>query len=48
MQSYSEFGPKVQELISFKEFSIFSSDEHFVRQSKTVWAILVRGISKEI
>ena len=30
--------------MSFKDFSIFSSGSHFVKQSGTISAILVKGI----
>ena len=38
-----EFGSAVQEVMSFKDFSIFSSGGHLVRRSLTLWAILVGG-----
>ena len=34
--------------MSFKSFSIFSSDDHFVQQSRTILAILVQGDKRNI
>ena len=38
----------VQKGMLFKDFSIFSSGVHFVRQSPTICAILVEGIMGSI
>ena len=38
----------VQEKKSFKGFSIFSSDGHFVQRSRTILAILVKGLQGNI
>ena len=42
MGNYFEILPLVTEM-SFKGFSIFSSGDHFVQQSRTILAILVKG-----
>ena len=39
-----EFGPVVQEEMSFKRFLIWSSGRPFVQWSRTIYAILKKGI----
>ena len=41
-------GPAAKEEMCLKGFSIFSSDGHFVQQSGTILAILVKGHPKNI
>ena len=41
---YFEFGPVVQEEMSFKRFHIWSSGSPPVQWSKTIYAILKEGI----
>ena len=41
-------GPLALEKMSFKSFSIFSSGGHFVQQSRTIVAILVKGHPRNI
>ena len=41
LRNYLNFG---HEQMSFKDFSIFSSGSHFVKQSGTISATLVKGI----
>ena len=45
---YFEIRPLVQEEMSFKGFSIFSSGGHFIQCSGTILAILVEGHQKNI
>ena len=45
--SPGSFWPVVNEM-SFKDISIYSSDGHFVQWSKTVCAIMVEGIMRNI
>ena len=45
--NYFEFGPVVQEM-SFKRFLIYSSGRPCVQQSRTIYAILVEGIMRDI
>ena len=42
MLNYFEIWPLATEM-SFKGFSIFSSGDHFVQQSRTTMAIFVKG-----
>ena len=44
----NEFRSVAQEKMLFKDISIFSSGCHFVRQSRTVNAVLVEGIIRDI
>ena len=46
MRNYFEIGPLAAEEMSFKSFSIFNSDGHFVEQCGTILAILVKGLTK--
>ena len=41
-------GPLALEKMSFKSFSLFSSGGHFVQQSRTIVAILVKGHPRNI
>ena len=47
MRNYFEILPLATEM-SIKGFSIFSSGDHFVQQSRTIWALLVKGDKRNI
>ena len=47
MRNYFETLPLTTEM-SFKGFSIFTSGDHFVQQSRTSLAILVKGDKRNI
>ena len=45
---FFEFGQLNKEERLFKDVSIFSSGSHFARQSRTICAILLEGIIRNI
>ena len=47
-ENYFEIDPLVQEKLSFKSFSFFSSSGYFVQWSGTILAILVEAHPKNI
>ena len=47
MLNYFEIPPLATEML-FKGFSIFSSGDHFIQQSRTILAILVKGNKRNI
>ena len=47
MRNYFEIQPLAMEM-SFKHFSIFNSGDHFVQQSRTILAILVKEDKRNI
>ena len=45
---FEEFGPVVQKEMPLKEFLILSSDSSFFQRRKTICAIMVEGIKRNI
>ena len=46
--SVNFFWQVVKEDMLLKDISIFNSVSHFVQQSRTIWAILVEGITSNV